>query len=97
VDEEGMMAHAEAHAAAMAAGDLNRAGRDLDTAARAGAADVMKRVPRSIDRADVTSARREGDELVVCTRYAGGDSEATVEARWAERDGRPRIVALRVV
>ena len=97
MDDEVMMAHAEAHAAAMAAGDLNRAGGDLDAATRAGAADVMKRVPRSIDSADVTSARREGDEFVVCTRYAGGQSEAIVEARWAERDGRPRIVALRVV
>jgi hypothetical protein len=97
VDVGRVRALAEAHGRAMAEGNLRRAASDLDDAARAQSAEVMRAVPRSIDIAEVTSVEASGGNVVVRTHYAGGGAEATVEARWEERDGHPRIVDLRVV
>jgi hypothetical protein len=96
VDEGLVRRHAEAHGRAVANGDLAVAGSDLDGAARSQAAAVMKSVPGTIEGAEVQSVEAAGDGFVVRTRYWGGGSEATVEARWEDRGGRPMIVGLRL-
>jgi hypothetical protein len=88
---------AEAHGRAIAAGDLASAASDLDEGARAKAPGVMKLLPRPVTAAEVTSVEAAADAFVVRTRYIGDDGEANVEARWAEIDGRPRIVDIEVV
>jgi hypothetical protein len=89
--------HAEAHGRAIAAGDLAGAASDLTEDARAKAPGVMKLLPRPVTAAEVTFVEPAADAFVVRTRYTGDDGAATVEARWAEIDGRPRIVDLEVV
>ena len=89
--------HAEAHGRALASGDLAGAASDLSEGARAKAPGVMGLLPRPVTAAEVTSVETAADAFVVRTRYTGDDAAATVEATWAEIDGRPRIVDLEVV
>jgi hypothetical protein len=97
MDDATVRRHAEAHGQAMAGGDLNRAAQDLTEGARAGAGPVMKALPRPITGADVGNVAADGDEYVVQILYSGADSEAKVESRWAEVDGKPMIVGLNIV
>lgn len=89
--------HAEAHARAVVDGDLRRAAGDLEGEAARQAPHVMARLPRPVVGAEVTSARAVGEEADVDIRYSGKSSATTVQARWAERGGRPKIVSLRVI
>jgi hypothetical protein len=97
VDEATVRQHAEAHGEAVVEGDLRRAGRDLDGDALVQAGEVMKQLPRTIRSADVESVETEGEACVVRTRYRGDEGEGVVESRWEEREGRPKIVEMRVV
>jgi hypothetical protein len=94
MDEDKIREHAQAHGAALVAGDPNRAAQDLTDEAKAAAGPVMKALPRPVETAEVTSVTAEGDEYVAGILYSGGGSETLVVSRWAERGGRPMIVAL---
>ena len=97
VDEGSVREHAEAHGNALVEGDLRRAGSDLTPEMQAVAGDVMAKFPKKVETAEVVSVEAGGDEAVVRARYGGQGAEVTVESRWAERDGRPKIVDMRVV
>ena len=97
MDEGSVREHAEAHGQALVAGDLRRAGGDLTPEMQAIAGDVMKHFPKKVETAEVVSVEAGGDEAVVQARYGGEGTEVTVESRWAERDGRPKIVDMKVV
>ncbi len=97
MDEGTVREHAEAHGAALVAGDLRTAGSDLTPEMQALAPKVMAQFPKKVTAAEVVSVEVTGDESVVQARYSGDDAEVTVESRWAERDGRPKIVDMKVV
>ena len=64
---------------------------------QATAGDVMKHFPKKVESAEVVNVSMEGEEAVVQARYAGEGKEVTVESRWGERDGRPKITTMKVV
>ena len=97
MDESAVRQHAEAHGQAMVDGDLRKAGSDLTPEVHAVAGTVMKDFPRKVESAEVVSVDGGGDEFVVQARYSGEGKEVTVESRWGERDGRPKIVDMKVV
>ncbi|MGH2807574.1 MAG: hypothetical protein ACRDKT_09890 [Actinomycetota bacterium] len=97
MDESSVREHAEAHGQAMVDGDLRRAGSDLTPEVQATAGDVMKHFPRKVETAELVSVAVQGDEAVTQARYSGEGKEVTVESRWAERDGRPKITVMKVV
>ena len=97
MDDNLVKQHAEAHAQATVAGDLQRAGGDLTPEAMAQAPAVMRSMPSPLTASEVTELHGAGDECVATIRYVGEGGEGLVESRWAERDGRPKIVNLRVV
>ena len=97
MEESSVREHAEAHGQALVDGDLRKAGSDLTPEMQAVAGDVMAHFPRKVATAEVVSVETGGEEAVVRARYAGDDTEVTVESRWAERDGRPKIVDMKVV
>jgi hypothetical protein len=96
MNEEVVMKSAQAHAEATVAGDLKRAGSDLDRSAYGAAGEVMKQMPQDLRACEVTEVRADGGEFVASIRY-DGTGTVTVESRWAEREGRPVIVDLRTV
>jgi hypothetical protein len=97
MDEQTVRTHAQQHGEALVAGDLRRAGGDLTPEAQAQAPDVMSNFPKKVDSAQVVSLDVTGDEAVVQARYSGEGKDVTVEARWGERDGRPKILDMKVV
>ena len=97
MDESAVRQQAEAHGRATVAGDLKTAGGDLDKGAYAAAGEVMKQMPSDLTGSEVTGVRADGEEWVVSIRYSGSSDSATVESRWADRDGTPKIVDLKVV
>jgi hypothetical protein len=97
MDEETVRRHAEAHGRATVEGDLRAAGSDLTKDAMTAAGEVMKKLPASLSSSAIDGVSSEGDEYVVRIRYSGEDGDAVVESRWAEREGRPKIVDLEVV
>ena len=97
MDEQAVRTHAEAHGNAIIEGDLRRAGGDLTPEAQAQAPDVMSNFPKKVESAEVVSLNVDGEEAVVQARYAGEGKEVTVESRWGDRDGRPKILDMKVV
>ena len=97
MDEQSVRSHAEGHGQAVVEGDLRRAGGDLTPEAQAQAPQVMSGLPRKVDSADVLSLDVQGDEATVQIKYSGEGTEATVETRWGERDGRPKILDMKLV
>src|SRR3712207_2355741 len=97
MDEQAVRTHAEAHGNALVEGDLRKAGSDLTPEAQAQAPDVMSNFPKRVESAEVVSLDVQGEEAVVQARYSGEGKEITVESRWGERDGRPKILDMKVV
>ncbi len=97
MDEQAVRSHAEAHGNALIEGDLRKAGGDLTPEAQAQAPDVMSTFPKKVESAEVVSLDIQGEEAVVQARYSGEGKEVTVESRWGERDGRPKILDMKVV
>ena len=94
MDEAVVRERAQAHGEAVKAGDLRRAAVDLSDEAKADAPAVMDTLPRPVDAVEIVGVEDANDECVVRIRYSGRHV-VVVESRWAERDGRPMIVALR--
>lgn len=97
MDEAKVRDEAEMHGRATVEGDLKTAGSSLDKEAYGPAGEVMEKLPKPLEDSEVGSVEIAGDEAVVQIRYSGGGDEVVVESRWAERDGRPKIVGLRVL
>lgn len=97
MDEQAVRTHAEAHGNALIEGDLKRAGSDLTPEAQAQAPEVMSNFPKRVESAEVVSLDVQGEEAVVHARYSGEGKEVIVESRWGDRDGRPKILDMKVV
>ena len=97
MDEQAVRTHAEEHGQAVKNGDLRKAGGDLTPEAQAQAPDVMSSFPKTVETADVQSLDLQGEEATVQIRYAGEGKEVTVETKWGERDGRPKILDMKVI
>lgn len=97
MDEATVREAAETHARATVERDFGTAGSYLGEDMMASAGEVMKQMPGRLTGAEVLTAE-EGDEGFSCQiRYTGEEGSATVESRWAEVDGEPKIVGLDVV
>ena len=97
MDEDSVREHAASHGKATVAGDFKTAGRDLTPEAVEQAPGVMKAMPKSLSDADITSVERDGNAYVAVIEYSGGGESTKVASRWEEREGRPRIVDLKVL
>ena len=97
MDETAVREYAEAHAQAMEEGDLRRAASDLSEEVKQQVGDVMAAIPNPVTKAELVSVEGTGDEAVARIRFAGEGRVTTVDSRWADVGGRPRIVGLAVV
>ena len=97
MDEAAVREHAQAHGDALVQGDMRKAGGDLTSEAQGQAPGVMSNFPKKVESAEVISLDLQGEAAITQARYSGEGKEVTVEARWEERDGRPKIVDMKVV
>ena len=96
MDESTARERANAHAQAIVAGDMGRAGRDLSPEVMEVAGAVMKQMPRPVTGAEVVSVESDGDTTICRICYTGHDSEVTVASHWQNVDGEQKIVWLTV-
>lgn len=101
MDEHAVKAEAQTHAEATVAGDFKTAGSSLTPEAMAQAGDVMKQLPRNLSSGQVTSVEADGEAFTVVIDYAGTGKDgspaaATVESRWEDRDGSPKLADMKV-
>jgi hypothetical protein len=97
MDEGTIREHAEAHGQAVVEREYGRAMDDLSDGVKATAAQVMGELPQPITSAEVVRVEVDGEGGMAQIRYSGAEGAATVESRWADVEGRPRIVDLSVV
>ena len=98
MDEDTIREHAANHGKATVAGDFKTAGRDLTPEAVEQAPGVMKAMPTNLNDSSIDSVEKDGDAYVAVIDYSGAGGESTkVASRWEEREGRPRIVDLKVL
>ena len=97
MDEATIREHAEAHGQAVVERDYGRATDDLSDDVKATAAQVMGELPQPITSAEVTGVDVSDETAIAWIRYANEEAAATVESRWANVGGRPRIIGLDIV
>ena len=92
LDDAAVRPYADAHAAAVVAGDMQHVLSDMTPEAQAAAGPVAQALPRPTTSADVVSVEPDGEAAVVHIRYRGADSEVTVRSVWQQVGERPLIV-----
>ncbi|MDQ3876783.1 MAG: hypothetical protein M3290_00315 [Actinomycetota bacterium] len=97
IDKTTVEQHARTHGEAVVAGDLRTAGSSLTKDARDQAGAVMGALPKTLEAATVESVDEADEGLVARIKYTGEGREVVVESLWEDRDGEPKIAALRVV
>ncbi|HTX31206.1 MAG TPA: hypothetical protein VMD09_07460 [Solirubrobacteraceae bacterium] len=96
MDEANARTHIEAHADAVARGDMDAVVADFSEEMRPQVAELAPQLlPLPIAEAEVVSVETEGEEAVARIHYTGesGD-EQTLRSTWREFDGRPLIVGV---
>jgi hypothetical protein len=92
VDQEVVREHAEAHCAALLAGDIDRAATDLSKELRSNLGTLIGLMPLPLKEATIESLEQGGSGYLVVLRLVGESEETLLQTRWKERDGRPTIV-----
>ena len=92
MDEQTVRPYAEAHAAAIASGDVDDAVADLDDPLRAPMASMVAQLSSVTTSADIVSVEPADDAAVVVIRYSGTGTETTIRSVWKQVGGRPLIV-----
>ena len=92
MDEQTVRPYAEAHAAAIAGGDVDHAVADLDDLLRAPMASSIAQLSSVTTSADVVSVEPADDAAVVVIRYSGTGTETTIRSVWKQVGDRPLIV-----
>lgn len=92
MEEPAVRAHAEALGAAIVAGDIDRAIQDFSNELRQHIGEVISLLPLPAREATVDSVERGGTGFIAVIRLVGETDEVTVQTRWKERDGVPKVV-----
>ena len=92
MDEQTVRPYAEAHAAAIAGGDVDHAVADLDDPLRAPMASMVAQLSSVTTSADIVSVEPADDAAVVVIRYSGTGTETTIRSVWKQVGDRPLIV-----
>ncbi len=97
MDEATVREAAETHAQATVERDYATAGGYLSDDLMAQAGEVMKEMPRPLTSSEVVSVEGDGGAYTARILYSGDEGATTVDSRWEDVGGEPRIVGLEVV
>jgi hypothetical protein len=92
MDEQNTRSHIQAHADAVARGDMGAATADFSEELRPQVPQIAQALPLPVKAADVLSIEIGEDESVAEIRYSGDSGEVTIRSRWRSIDDRPTIV-----
>lgn len=92
MDDQTVRPYAEAHGAAVLAGDTAHVLADFDPDLHPRLGLVGAALPQPTTGAEVVSIEPGEQAAVVLIRYSGADSNTVVRSVWEDRGGRPLIV-----
>lgn len=93
MEEHDVRAHAEALCAALLAGDIGEATKDVSQELRRNLGEVIALLPLPANEASVVSIERGGSGgFTVVLRIAGEIDEVLIQTRWKDRDGQTTLV-----
>ena len=93
MDEQDVREHAEALCAALVAGDIDEATKDVSKELRRNLGEVIALLPLPANDASVVSIERGGSGgFTVVLRIAGEIDEVLIQTRWKDRDGHTTLV-----
>lgn len=93
MDEAKARDHVQAHADAVARGDMESVTNDFIEEMRAQVPELAKSLPLPVKSAEVLSVEVGEAEAVALIRYTGESGQVTIRSHWREVGGRPSIVA----
>jgi hypothetical protein len=92
MDEQAVRARAQAMCDALAAGDIERATGDFSPELRRNLGEVLALMPLPANEVEIESVQHGGSGYNVVIRMAGEVDEVSIQTRWKDRDGEPRVV-----
>lgn len=92
MDAQTVRAHADAQCAALLAGDIDTAFKDLSSQLRSNMGEVIAQIPLPVTEATVESVDLAGAGFLAVMHLVGENGEIRLHTRWKDRDGEPTIV-----
>jgi hypothetical protein len=92
MDEQAVRAHAQVVCDALAAGDVDRAIGEFSPELRRNLGEVLALMPLPANEVAIESVEHSGSGYNVVIRLVGEIDEVSVQTRWKDRDGEPRMV-----
>jgi len=94
--ERDVRSFAESHARSVVADDRAEMMSDVSFEVSDQLTAILPELPHPLDQGIVEIVELEGSRARVVTRFQGSGDWVTIESWWAQREKRPKIVALRV-
>ncbi len=92
MDEQAVREHADAYCAALVAGDVELAAKELSDELRANLGQLVAMLPMPLTTAKAESLERTASGFRAVLHLVGETTETRLETRWKNRDDRPVIV-----
>lgn len=92
MDAESVRKHADAHCAALLAGDMDLAVEDYSEQLRANLGQLIAQLPLPLTAATVASIEATTTGYAAVLELVGESQTVLMQTRWKDRDGRPTIV-----
>lgn len=97
MDEQAVRDHAQGHLDALLAGDVDRAIEDLSQELQRNLGEIMAMLPLPLTAAEIESIEMGGSSYTAVLHLVGETTEARLETRWKDRDGRPTMIEASLV
>jgi hypothetical protein len=91
MDEQAVREHAEAHCAALLAGDIGKAAEEMSRELRQNLGPIVAMLPMPLTEATIESLAATPSGFRAVLHLVGEHDAIRLETRWKERDGRPTI------
>src|SRR5215207_7705652 len=92
MDAQTVRDHADEQCAALLAGDIDTAFKDLSSQLRSNMGEVIAQIPLPVTEAAVESVDLAGSGYLAVMHLVGETGEIRLHTRWKDRDGAPTIV-----
>lgn len=92
MDEQAVREHADAYCAALVAGDVELAAKELSDELRANLGQLVAMLPMPLTTATAESLERTASGFRAVLHLVGETTETRLKTRWKNRDDRPVIV-----
>lgn len=92
MDAQTVRDHADAQCAALLAGDIDTAFKDLSSQLRQNMGEVIAQIPLPVTEATVETVDMAGAGYLAVMHLVGESGEIRLHTRWKDRDGEPTIV-----